>query len=241
MTERTSAVNRVQGSLIQGIGSGARGPLQNGALVYVFLRQRFVLIHTNRIARIQNARIAYAEKVAHFHLAFFIQYQGRPVLVLDFHIEDRSPYRNHGAGCPNLIVVRKPARMFDLNANFAQPDLQHVFPVAAIGAKYHVGFGKDFEFTAVGYLKYSVAFVASHDYLLRLDQVPYIQRPGRVIPQKGNLPGEGQQLGRTANVKHLALRVHSRCVPKHTPGQHSGGQSSSAEKISHLGHYEITE
>jgi len=53
--------------------------------------------------------------------------------------------------------------MFNLNLNFAQPDFEHIFPVATIRPKNHARFGKYFELAAVGNLKNAPTVITRND------------------------------------------------------------------------------
>jgi len=229
-------VDGVQRSLIQRIGSGTSGTLQEGAFIHNFLRQRLILIDTNPFTRIQDARFADTQQMAHFDLPLFIKNQSGGVLIFDFHIEDSSAYRNDGAGRPNFIVVGKAARMLDLNPNFTHPDFQQVFPIAAIGAEHDVRFGEDFKFAAIGDFENAVAIGAGHDYLFRLNQIAGVQSPGAVVLQEGNLASERNQFGGSADIESGHLRVR-----KDTAGDHSDQPSGGAEKYAQMCHYESKE
>jgi hypothetical protein len=231
-----SAVDGVQRGLVQRIGSGTSGTLQDGAFIHNFLRQRLILINANPFTGIQDTRIAGTQQMADFDLPLLIKNQSSGVLIFNFHVEDSSAYRNDGAGRPNFIVIGKAARMLDLNPNFTQPDFQQVFPIAAIGAEHDVRFGENFEFTAIGDFEDAVAIGTGDDYLFRLNQIAGVQSPRAVVFKEGNLAGERNQFGGSADVECGHLRVR-----KDTTGGHSDQPSGSAEKYAQMCHYESRE
>src|SRR5580658_1748907 len=178
------------------------GPAQHLAdyrtLVDIGLGQRLVLVDANGFALVQNALGPRLQQVLHSHLPLLDAHQGGIVLILNGYVEDRAAHRDHRGWGAHAVVVGLPAQLLNVDLHAPQQDVQQVPPGAGILAEDHPRVGENFEGTAVGNLKDRETVWSGYDDLARLHGIADIQHPGGVVAQHGNLPVQGDDLGRAA-------------------------------------------
>src|ERR1019366_3957964 len=167
---RRITLGSVESGLIESVGGGANGALQDGALIDTLLCERLVLVDANPFAGVQDAGLGNAQKVADFDGTFFVEHHGGGVVILYLDVENGAADGNDGAGRANFIVIGQATGVFDLDADFAQPDFEKIAPVAAVGTEDDFGFRKDLESAAVGNLEDAITVDSGHDNLFGLHE-----------------------------------------------------------------------
>ncbi len=178
--------------------------------------------------------------MADFDGAFFIENHGGGIVIFHFDVEDGAANRDHRAGRANFVVIGQAAGVFNLDADFAEPDFEEIAPVAAIGPEDDFRFGEDFKSTAVGNLENAVAVNAGYDDLFGLDQIADVEGPGGVVFEDGKLAGPGKQFRGTVQGGlrrgRLGREAHAQ-TPKEGQRQK---EARNVAKTCHCEHYNTT-
>jgi hypothetical protein len=172
----------IQRRLVESIGSRSESSAKHPTFVDHLSRQRLVFENTNPFAGTEHFRVARFQKMPDFDLTFLIQHQRGRILILDLDIEDGSTNGDDSRGGPDLIVIRKPAEVLDLNSDLAQPDFKQVFPITSIRTKNDMRIRENLELASVGNLEHTVTIGPRYDDLLGLNQIARLQSPGCGIP-----------------------------------------------------------
>jgi hypothetical protein len=101
------------------------------------------------------------------------------------------------------VIVGHSAEVLDLHSDFAEPDFQQISPLAAGCAEDYFGIREDLEFASVRNPEDSPPISACDHQLLRLHQIACMESPRGGIPHYGDLPGETEQFGGSADVPGL--------------------------------------
>jgi len=118
----------------------------------------------NVLTRVENLFLARLQQVRNTHAAFFVD-DHRVIKVIHFHIEDSALDRDHRRRRADLVEVRLPARVLNLDSNLAQPHFQQIDQVETVGVEDNARFREYLESAAVRHLEHAVALRSGHDHL----------------------------------------------------------------------------
>lgn len=184
--------------LIHGLLRGAQYTAHKWSFVHGSHRQGLILEDPDPFTLIQNALRAWLLQVLHGYLAFIDADQSGVVLILDRDIEYCSAHRNYRGGSAHTVEIRLPAQFLDVDLYPSEQDIEQVPPGAGIFTKNYASVRKDFEGTTVGNLENRKPIRTRNDDLARLHRIPYVEHPGRIVPQHRNLASHAHDLSRAA-------------------------------------------
>src|ERR1035437_6729554 len=128
------------------------------------------------------------KEVPDIHQAFIDRHEGGAVEILHIDIEDGAAHRNQRGGRSDIIRIRNPGQMLDVDFDLAHPDVQEVGDTEGF-AERDFGIWEDLKRAAVRHLELGVPIEAGFDHLLLFDDTAELngEAVSSTIPRRGNI------------------------------------------------------